>query len=67
MGKVTGFRITARALERRLVDDKVLVELKCLEDCSSVSAEALAPPEAEGKVVFVLEEAEGPRPTARPA
>ncbi|HKZ60677.1 MAG TPA: hypothetical protein VJ547_12655 [Candidatus Thermoplasmatota archaeon] len=54
------YRITARALERQLVGEKVLKEFESLEDCS-VGGPALSVAEAPGHpVVLVLEEDEGP-------
>jgi len=59
---LAGYRITARALEQRLVSDEILRELNGLEEVKAVEEEAIPP--VAGKVVFVLEDEESDLPDA---
>jgi hypothetical protein len=62
VGWLAGYRITARALEQRLVSDEILRELNGLEEVKAVEEEAIPP--VAGKVVFVLEDEESDLPEA---
>ena len=59
---MAGYRITARALEQRLVSDEILRELNGLEEVKAVEEQEIPP--ISGKVVFVLEDEESDLPDA---
>jgi len=59
---LAGYRITARALEQRLVSDEILRELNGLEEVQAVEEETIPP--SAGKVVFVLEDEDSVLPDA---
>jgi hypothetical protein len=55
---MVGYRITARALESRLVGDRVLQEIEDLEECARVDEQEVAHRAVSSRVVFVLEESD---------
>jgi hypothetical protein len=57
---MVGYRITVRSLERKLVGEQVLNELASLEDASMLDKQPAAAVAGPGKVVFVLEDEDGP-------
>jgi hypothetical protein len=53
---LTGFRITARALDSHYVSEQILKEYRGLEECAQPANDEEAGDVAAKKVVFVLEE-----------
>jgi hypothetical protein len=56
---VTGFRITARALDSHFVSEQILEEYRGLEECAERVGEIEVEEAGARKVVFVLEEEPG--------
>lgn len=61
---MTAYRITARALERQLVGEKVLKEFESLEDCSEGGPTLAVSADPRNPVVLVLEDDEGNHPAS---
>jgi len=64
---MTGFRITARALDSHYVSEQILKEYRGLEECAQPAGDQDVGDVAAKKVVFVLEEEPGPALDAGPA